>query len=373
MPLPRALRLLGYALCVIIAAPEIVGWITGGRSPHGALWLICYAVFVAGFHLGASAASGAAGNVRRVVALGIEEGAMVALALAAPCQFAALALVVTALQAALFLRPRALVITLAAHTGVVSFLVMRGCGAWTSVSWLLAMVGFQAAVAVAVVLARRESEARADLLQTNIALRAARARLAEGARAEERHRIARDLHDALGHNLTALGLQLEVARSVAPEKAAPHVTKACALADEALSDVRAAVGAMRGAGGADVGRALRELCAETPGLVVHLDLPEPFAVDDADRAHCLVRCVQEIVTNTLRHAGAQNLWIRVARTASFVEVDARDDGRGASEVRAGNGLRGMRERIEEMGGRLAVAAAPAFSVSARLPVDEGAS
>ena len=143
--------------------------------------------------------------------------------------------------------------------------------------------------------------------------------------------------------------------------------KAC---EDALAGVRGAVSAMRAAAGPDVGRALRELCADTPGLAVHLDLPDPLVVTCSARAHCLVRCVQEILTNTLRHAAAETLWIKVEQTPSFITVEARDDGRGAPEVRAGNGLSGMRARIEEMGGRLAVAATPAFSVSAWLPLEE---
>jgi signal transduction histidine kinase len=219
------------------------------------------------------------------------------------------------------------------------------------------------------VLALREGEARLGLARANAELRATRALLAEATRADERGRIARELHDVLGHTLTALGLQLEVARNVPPDRAPAHVAKARALADDALAGVRGAVSAMRAERGPDVGRALRDLCADTPGLTVHLDLPEPFVIEHAARANCLVRCVQEILTNALRHAAAENLWIRVERTPSLVTVDARDDGRGASEVRAGNGLAGMRARIEEMGGRLVIAATPAFSLSAQLPVD----
>jgi len=298
----------------------------------------------------------------------VQEAAMLGMAIAAPCQFAALALVVAALHAALFLGPRSLTVALLAQTVVTSFFVMRGCGAMSSVSWLLAMSGFQAAAAVAAVLARREGGARTELEQANVELRAARALLTETARDDERHRIARELHDVLGHNLTALGLHLEVARSVSPEKATPHLLKAGGLAEASLADVRAAVGAIR-ARGPDVGRALRELCADVPRLTVHLDLPEPLIVEGSDRAHCVVRCVQEILTNTLRHARASNLWIRIERADGLLTVDARDDGRGAAEMKAGHGLSAMRERVEQMGGRLTVEAAPAFSVRARLPLE----
>jgi signal transduction histidine kinase len=372
MPLPRALRLLGYALCALIAAPEALGWITRRESAHGAAWLACYAAFVGGFHVGASSLGGARGVLRRASAIAAQVAAMIAMAIVAPCQFAALALVVLALQAALLLSPLRVVAALALQTVVVSTLVMRGCGAAQSASWLLAMCGFQAAAAVAVLIARRELHARTELARANSELCATRALLAESSRAEERQRIARELHDVLGHNLTALGLQLEVARNVPPEAAAEHVAKARALADEALSGVRGAVSAMRSAGGPDMGRALRALADGAPGLAVHLDTPEPFVVDCAERAHCLVRCVQEIITNALRHAGAENLWITIARDKERITVDAHDDGRGASELRSGNGLSGMRTRIERMGGQLAIEPTPTFSLRASLPI-EGAS
>src|SRR6185369_10467941 len=99
MPLFRALRLLGYFLCLVTAVPEIVGWITDGESHHGPHWLAWYAVLALGFHLGASARAREGGSPRTWIALGAQEAAMVGLALAAPCQFAALSLVVTALQA----------------------------------------------------------------------------------------------------------------------------------------------------------------------------------------------------------------------------------------------------------------------------------
>ncbi len=370
MQLPRALRLLGYALCAIVGAPEAIGWISARESAHGVAWLGCYAVFVTAYVIAAPA--GSRQVARGWIAIGAQEGAMIAMGLLAPCQFAAVALVVVALQLALHLSPARVTAALVAQTAVVSVLVMRGCGAQQSWSWLLAMSGFQAAAAVAVLLARRERDTHTALAHSNAELRAARELLAESSRAEERDRIARELHDVLGHGLTALGLHLEVAKNVAPEAAIEHVAKARVLADDALAGVRAAVSAMRANAGPDVAPALVALVADTPGLRVHLTMPDPFVVDCAARAHCIVRCVQEIVTNALRHAGAENLWITIACDDARITVDARDDGRGAAELRTGNGLAGMRARIEEMGGRLLVAPAPTFSLRASLPLAEGA-
>jgi signal transduction histidine kinase len=79
--------------------------------------------------------------------------------------------------------------------------------------------------------------------------------------------------------------------------------------------------------------------------------------------------VQEVVTNTLRHAGARTLSIALKRSGGGVSVEARDDGRGAAAVQPGSGLAGMRERIEQAGGRLQVesAAGAGFAVRAWLP------
>jgi signal transduction histidine kinase len=82
----------------------------------------------------------------------------------------------------------------------------------------------------------------------------------------------------------------------------------------------------------------------------------------------VLRCVQEIVTNTLRHAGASNLWIHVEQRTGGIVVDTRDDGRGAHQVTAGHGLSGMRARLEELGGFLQIAPAPSFAVTAQLPI-----
>lgn len=76
----------------------------------------------------------------------------------------------------------------------------------------------------------------------------------------------------------------------------------------------------------------------------------------ADRAHALVRCVQEIVTNATRHGQAANLWIRIAAQPGGIALDARDDGRGAREVTWGHGLTGMRERFAELSGSIDVTA-----------------
>ena len=114
---------------------------------------------------------------------------------------------------------------------------------------------------------------------------------------------------------------------------------------------------------------MRALAEEMPRPHVHLTLPQVLPVTAGEEALTILRCAQEIVTNAARHAEARNLWLEVCERDGKLELRARDDGRGADEVRAGNGLQGLRERVERAGGALIVATSPGagFSICATLP------
>jgi signal transduction histidine kinase len=262
---------------------------------------------------------------------------------------------------------------IALQTAGVALFLVPTCHLQEGFAEVTALAGFQGFAAVAIYLARREADARADLSQANAELVATRSLLDEASRAHERTRIARELHDVLGHDLTALGLQLEIATHVDADAGRTHLTRAQEVNARLLHNVRDVVSAMKSERAPDLSAALRAMVAEVPGLAVHLEADEALLVEDATRAQCVLRCVQEIVTNTMRHARAENLWIRVQREGEHITVDARDDGRGAETLCAGQGLTGMRGRLEEMGGLLEIATAPerAFSVTARLPLRGG--
>jgi len=203
-------------------------------------------------------------------------------------------------------------------------------GLYLSLSTLIFMTSY---------VARRQTEAREELRVVNSELRATQLLLAEGERAGERLRISRELHDVVGHHLTALALNLEVASHLVTGKALDHVKQAQSVSKQLLSDVRQVVSA--------------------------------FRIADARRAQVLVRLTQEILTNAMRHARARNLWLAFRFDGDDVELVARDDGRGALEVKAGNGLTGMRERLEIFGGSLDIETRPGygFVVLARLPLE----
>lgn len=372
MRITRTLRFIGYVLLVVVACPLALD-----RHVHldrdMLIWLCAYFAFAVAFHVGASAPE--TSRRVRLMSLGTMAPAMLAMAALQPCHFGSMSLVVVASQAALVLEPVPLAALILAQSIICG--ISLGCveNIQDTIATIIALLAGQSFAAVAVNAARREAEARIDLARTNAELRATRSLLEETSRVNERTRIARELHDVLGHDLTALGLQLEVATHVPPERAAGHVAKAQEVSARLLHNVRDVVTAMRASPPPDLGAALRTLVEGVPGLRVHLTMPEVLELEDGARGHCILRCVQEIVTNTLRHAGAQNLWIIIARDAEAITVDARDDGCGAEEVRAGHGLSGMRARLEELGGRLRVATEPsrAFAVSAWLPAKEATS
>jgi signal transduction histidine kinase len=210
--------------------------------------------------------------------------------------------------------------------------------------------GFQIFAVATMSLARSESRAREDLAWTNAELTATRELLAENSRVAERLRISRDLHDTLGHHLTALSLQLEVASRLSGGPAAERVEEAHAITRLLLSDVRDVVSRLRGSSRVDLTQAVRVLATAGGPLKIHIDMPTRLDLDDPAQAHALLRCVQEVITNASRHADAQNLWIEIEQRPEGVDLRARDDGRGVARLTCGNGLRGMRERFEEYAG-----------------------
>ncbi|MEM9531842.1 MAG: sensor histidine kinase [Pseudomonadota bacterium] len=264
--------------------------------------------------------------------------------------------------------------------GVAWLLAQNLALAWTvgripEVSWEQAVLlgglylGYSSFTFVISLVARRQSRARDELRKVNSELRATQALLAESTRIAERVRISRELHDLVGHHLTALSLNLEVASHLVTGKAVEHVTQAQTVAKLLLSDVREVVGAMRGDDNIDLTESLRNLSEGVPTPQIHLDIPDSLAVDDPQRAQVVLRCAQEIITNAVKHADAENLWLTVRQDDEGLAIQARDDGRGTTEVENGNGLTGMGERVRQLGGELSVKSDPGagFSLNAWLP------
>ncbi|WP_173346209.1 sensor histidine kinase [Pseudoduganella dura] len=215
----------------------------------------------------------------------------------------------------------------------------------------------------------RERLSRVALAAAHAQVLATQTLLGETVRGAERMRIARDLHDTLGHHLTALNLHLDLALRQAGGAAPAALGTAHGLGKDLLAQVRGVVTHARQDRAIDLAEALRVLCAGLPALRTELNIDDQAARHPPHVAHTLFCCIQEAVTNTLRHAQATRLTIHLETSAGMTVARVVDNGRGVPEIVEGNGLRGMRERLTDMGGDLHVAAgAPGgLALEMRLP------
>jgi signal transduction histidine kinase len=218
---------------------------------------------------------------------------------------------------------------------------------------------------------RQETDTTHALARANNELRAAQAIIASTVRDAERLRISRELHDGWGHELTALGLQLEIASHVTePGRAHEHVMRAKGLASDLLGQVRDVVATLHQSERGSLKDALEALAQRVPVPAIHVEIAPSVRVSP-DQAHALIRCAQEAVTNAVKHSDASNLWLRVTSDSDGVRLVARNDGSVRPAASSpGSGLVGMRERLEGLGGRLAVGRNTSFgfTVDAWLPL-----
>jgi two-component system sensor histidine kinase DesK len=223
----------------------------------------------------------------------------------------------------------------------------------------LAIIGVWQSIAFGIgYMAASERRGRMALHAANNELRATQLLLLDTVRASERMRIARDLHDIVGHHLTALHLHLDLALRQQGEQAPPALQTARTLAQSLLAQVRTVVGAERLAERIALREALCALCEGIPAPRIALDVEEGLEIDSAALAHALFCCVQEAISNVVRHAGASVLTISLAREGDGVALRIGDDGRGNGGAPEGHGLRGMRERLAALGGSVKAANLP---------------
>jgi len=360
----------GLLAWAVVGAPRLVAQVRQGW-PRAAdlLWFAAYVLFAAAFIF--CTRDGQRATRQNVLSLLVQAIAgLTTVALSHASTLASALLVVVAGQLPFFVGGGVALAWVAVQTVVLVAVLLPGGSLLSAAVNGLIFGTFQLFALGAAHLAVSESRAREDLARVNAELTALQALLAESARIGERLRISRDLHDSLGHALTALSLQLEVASHLAQGRANEHVAEAREQAKKLMADLRAAVSALREGAALDLRPALAALAGSVSRPRVHLAIPEDIGVHDAARAHALFRCVQEIVTNAVRHARAENLWIGLERDRGVLVLKARDDGAGASALAAGHGLIGMRERLEELGGRLEVETGDArgFAVRVFLPV-----
>jgi len=192
----------------------------------------------------------------------------------------------------------------------------------------------------------------AERNRMNRKLRKANEEIEHLAKVAERERIARDLHDVLGHTLSVITLKSELAGKLIdrdPQRAGKEIREVEEISRQALSDVRDAIRGYRSKGLlAEMAQAKSTL--ETAGVTVRCDASTIVKLP-AMQEGVLTMAVREAVTNVVRHAQARNCSLRLEQQNGACRLEIEDDGRGGFQ-NEGNGLRGMRERVEMLGGML---------------------
>ncbi len=213
-----------------------------------------------------------------------------------------------------------------------------------------------------------ERQSRDKLTLANEQLRQYALRITDQVTLQERNRIARDIHDSLGHSLTALNIQLEGALKLwqsNPARAQTFLAEAKRLGSTALQEVRQSVSALRsdplqGQSLADAIAALVEEAYHVTGVLpdysINLSCPIPVEVSTA-----VYRIVQEALTNICKHAAATEVQIQLSTTTTELSLVIQDNGKGFSldQNTTGFGLQGMRERAVALEGQFDIQSEPA--------------
>lgn len=213
----------------------------------------------------------------------------------------------------------------------------------------------------------QEARLRAELEEKNVELEAASVLLEDSVVATERLRISRELHDVLGHHLTVLNLDLEVAKLHSNHATREHIDHAGDVAKDLLSSLRSTVGQLREDDPGDLQHNLQRLADSVSSLEIHVEVDNEVQPEEETTA-TLVRTAQEIITNALKHAEATELLLKVTLEQGTVMLTGANDGAAPQHITPGHGLTGLRERLELLGGRLSISSSPQFTVKAQLPV-----
>ena len=210
----------------------------------------------------------------------------------------------------------------------------------------------------------------AERNRMNRKLRKANEEVEHLAKVAERERIARDLHDVLGHTLSVITLKSELAGKLIdrdPQRAGKEIREVEQISRQALSDVRDAIRGYRSQGlAAELVQAKSTL--ETAGLTVQCDAATTVKLP-AIQESVLSLAVREAVTNVVRHAQARSCRMRLEQQNGTCRLEIHDDGLGSSNGE-GNGLRGMRERVEMIGGTLNRNTEAGTTLTITLPLKE---
>ena len=237
---------------------------------------------------------------------------------------------------------------------------------------------------VILVLAQMSEKERIILL--NRELKAANEKLEEYANesarmaeTRERNRLAREIHDTLGHSLTGIITGIEACimlMDIAPEATKEQLRAIAEVARTGIIDVRHSVKALHpdALENMDLEDALYKLIDSTKrstGVSIRTEFDADFRHLDQDEEDVVYRVVQESITNAIRHGKATEIRVTISRREEELHIIISDNGKGCSDVNPGFGLHHMKERLEMLGGRLEYEGDGGFTIHAVIPIRRG--
>jgi len=225
--------------------------------------------------------------------------------------------------------------------------------------------------------AASERDARTELAAANQRLREHAAQIEDLATTKERNRLAREIHDSLGHYLTVVNIQIGAAQAILNQdqpRALDHLSKAQTLTQEGLAEVRRSVAALRASPteSRPLPLALTQLAEQwnTGGLSVNLIVGGTVRALTPQANLTLYRAAQEALTNVGKHANATKVDLHLDyRDEHSVQLSIQDNGVGGSKSAGGFGLLGVRERVQLLNGEVRLQTSPGkgFALEVELP------
>ena len=286
-----------------------------------------------------------------------------------PHNYVAILLVIWAAQLPYFMTlPRAIMVmaVLSAAFGVIYHTHWQQSGAWVSA---LLFWTFEIFSIVMMVTQLKEQQARQREEAINRELRATQTLLAEASKQSERTRIARNIHDLVGHHLTALTIQLQVAERKSEGEVKALIERSQHVAKLLLADVREAISDIRDSAAIDIKKALFALQLKTQDKHVIINVADDVAITDVATAEALLLIAKEAITNFFRHSNGRTLNIELSNNQR-IEMLIVDSGTIQGPLKLGNGLRGMQERVIELKGSLTINEQPNLTITATLPKEQ---
>ena len=199
------------------------------------------------------------------------------------------------------------------------------------------------------------------------------------ARTRERNRLAREIHDTIGHVLTEIVMGLDACLTIveiSPEMTKHQLEVISDVARTGITDVRRSVSALRpdALERLNLKFAIQKMISDMTGLgdvKVYFSCEESELKFDEDEEMAIYRVIQESITNSVRHGKAKTIWITIKKEAGIVRLRIKDDGTGCKEIKSGFGTKHIRERIGMLGGTVNFDGSHGFTVDAEIPIRWG--